>query len=115
MWDLIKIVIPKVKAEWEYVAYSMEYDIATVKAIKKDCRDDKECCKTLFEDWLYTDRGVAPKTWSTLLQKIRDVDSLAAAVDDIKSQLSGMTQSYTVILYYMHVYIVAYYFLVTGS
>ena len=95
MWDLITIVIPEVKAEWEYVAYSMEYDIATVKAIKKDCRDDKECCETLFEDWLSTDHGAAPKTWSTLLQKIRDVDSLAAAVDDIKRQLSGMAQSYS--------------------
>ena len=87
MWDLIKIVIPKVKAEWEYLAYSMGYDIGAVKAIKKDCSDSEECCKTLFEDWLSTDHGVAPKTWSTLLQKIRDVDSLAAAVDDIKGQL----------------------------
>ena len=87
MWDLIKIVIPKVKAEWEYLAYSMEYNIATVKATKKDCSDSEECCKTLFEDWLSTDHGAAPKTWSTLLQKIRDVDSLAAAVDNIKGQL----------------------------
>ena len=112
MWELIKIVIPNVKAKWEYVAYSMEYNIATVMEIKKDCRDDKECCETLFEDWLSTDHGAAPKTWSTLLQRIKDVDSLAAAVDDIKRQLSGMTQSYTVILYYMHVYIVGYSFLV---
>ena len=78
---------------------------------KKDCSDSEECCKTLFEDRLSTDHGAAPKTRSTLLHKIKDVDSLAATVDDIKRQLSGMTQSYTVILYYMHVYIVAYYFL----
>ena len=108
MWDLIKIVIPKVKAEWEYLAYSMKYNIATVQAIKEDCRDREECCKTLFVDWLSTDHGAAPKTWSTLLQKIKDVDSLAVAVDDIKRELIGMTQSYTIIFYYMHVYIVAY-------
>ena len=112
MLDLIKIVIPKVEAEWRYLAYYMEYNIVTVKSITKDCRDSEECCKTLFEDWLSTDHGAAPKTWSTLLQKIKDVDRLASAVDDIKRQLSGMTQSYTVILYYMHVYIVAYYILV---
>ena len=88
MWDLIKIVIPKVKAEWEYLAYSMDYNIATVKATKKDCSDSAECCKRLFEDWLSTDHGAVPKTWSTLLQKIKDVDSLAAAVDDIKRKLS---------------------------
>ena len=112
MWNLYKIVIPKVKAEWEDLAYSMEYNIATVKEITEDCSDSQECCGTLFEDWLSTDHGAAPKTWSTLLQKIKDVDSLTATVDDIKRQLSGMTQSYTVILNYMHVYIVAYYFLV---
>ena len=87
MWDLIKIVIPKVKAEWEYVAYSMQYKIATVKAIKKDCNDSEQCCMSLFEDWLSTDHGVAPKTWCILLQKIKEVDSLAAAVDDIKKEL----------------------------
>ena len=91
MWELIKIVIPKVKAEWEYVAYSMKYDVATVKEIIKDCSNAEECCEKLFEDWLSTDHGAAPKIWSTLLQKIKDVDSLAAAVDDIKRQLSGMT------------------------
>ena len=112
MWDLYKIVIPKVKAEWKDLAYSMEYNFVTVKAIAKDCSDSEECCEKLFNDWLTTDHGTTPKTWSTLLQKIKDVDSLAVAVDDIKRQLSGMTQSYTVILYYMHVYIVAYYFLV---
>ena len=88
MWDLIKIVIPKVKAKWEYMAYSMQYSIATVTAVKKDCSDSEECCKTLFEDWLSTDHGAAPKTWSTLLQKIKDVDSLVAVVDDIKRELS---------------------------
>ena len=87
MWDLIKIVIPKIKFEWEYLAYSMQYKIATVKAIKKDCSDSQECCKTLFEDWLSTDHGAAPKTWSTLLQKIKDVDNLVAAVDEIKEEL----------------------------
>ena len=112
MWDLIRIVLPKVKAEWEYLAYSMEYNIATIEEIEKDNSNSEGCCVALFADWLHTDHGAIPKTWSTLLQRIKGVDSLAAAVDDIKRQLSGMTQSYTVILYYMHVYIVGYYFLV---
>ena len=88
MWDLIKIVVPKVSAEWEDLAYSLQYSIATVKAIKKDCSDCQPCCRKLFEDWLSTDHGAAPKTWSTLLQKIKDVDNLVAVVDDIKRELS---------------------------
>ena len=88
MWDLIKIVIPMVSADWEDLAYSMQYKIATVKAIKKDCSDCQPCCRKLFEDWLSTDNGATPKTWSTLLQRIKDVDSLAATVDKIKKELS---------------------------
>ena len=92
MGDLIKIVIPKVKTKWKNLAFSMKYDIVTIKAIKRNYSDSEECCKTLFEDWLCTGHGAVPKTWSTLLQKIKDVDGLAAAVDDIKRQLiiSGM-------------------------
>ena len=88
MWDLIKIVIPKVSADWEDLAYSMQYKIATVRVIKKDCSDCQPCCRKLFEDWLSTDNGATPKTWSTLLQRIKDVDSLAATVDKIKQELS---------------------------
>ena len=88
MWDLIKIVIPKVKAEWKHLAYSMQYDTATVSAIKKDCHKSEDCCEALFEDWLTTNHGAAPKTWGTLLQKIKDVDKLSAAVDDIEKELS---------------------------
>ena len=87
MGDLIKIVIPKIKAEWKDFAYLLEYDIPTVTAIERDCRDSKQCCQKLFEDWLSTEHGVAPKTWCILLQKIKEVESLVAVADDIKRQL----------------------------
>ena len=88
MWDMIKIVIPKVKANWKHLAYSLKYDIPDVKAIERDCRDSEQCCEKLFEDWLSTNHGVSPKTWCTLLQKIKEVNSLFAAADDIKRELS---------------------------
>ena len=87
MWDLIKIVIPEIKAEWKYFAYSLKYDIPFVKAIERDCHDSEQCCVKLFEDWLSTGHGAAPKTWCILLQKIKQVESLVAAADDIKRQL----------------------------
>lgn len=89
MWDLIKIVIPKIKADWKHFAYSLEYDIATVKAIERNSRDSQQCCENLFEDWLTTENSAFPKTWSTLLQKIRQVDGLFTAADDIKRELSN--------------------------
>ena len=84
MWKLIKVVIPKIKAEWESVAYSMGYDPSTVNAIKKECNGILDgCCQNLFSDWLATDHGCTPKTWQKLLERIGDVDNLAAAVEEI--------------------------------
>ena len=88
MWDLIKIVIPKIKANWEHLAYSLKYDIPTVNAIDKDSHDSGQSCEKLFKDWLSTNHGAAPKTWSTLLEKIKEVDGLFAAADDIERELS---------------------------
>ena len=90
MCDLIMIVIPKIQAEWEEVAYFLRYDVATVKAIKEDCRDSKKCCRKLFEDWLSSSRGVTPKTWSKLLERIKAIDSLEAASEDIEKKLISM-------------------------
>ena len=84
---MIKIVIPKIKADWKIFAYSLQFDIPTVKAIENDCRDSEQCCRKLFEEWLSTEHGAIPKTWCTLLQKIKEVDSLFAAADNIKTEL----------------------------
>ena len=42
MFDLIKIVIPKIMNEWEYVAYAFRYDVATVKAIKQKAKRESK-------------------------------------------------------------------------
>ena len=89
MWNVIKIVIPKIQAEWENVAYSMQYDVTTVETFKKDYRDSDTCCKELLKDWLSSSRGVTPKTWSKLLERIKDIDSLKAASEDIEKRLKS--------------------------
>ena len=87
MWDIIKIVIPKVKASWEELAYSMGYDVSAVKGFEKDGRNLDEQCRKLFEDWLTTGRSCTPKTWQTLLQQIKRVDGLTAAVEEIEKKV----------------------------
>ena len=89
MWNLIKIVISKIQADWEDVAYSMEYDVATVKAFKEDGHDGKKCCRKLFEDWLDSSHGTTPKTWSKLLERIKEVDSLHTASENIVKELKS--------------------------
>ena len=91
MRDLITIVFPKIKADWKHLAYSLKYDIPTVKEIERDSRDSRHCCINLFIDWLSTPHGASPKTWHTLLQKIKEVDSLSAAADYIKREPTRYT------------------------
>ena len=93
MWDLIKIVIPKVKAEWTYVAYSMKFDIEDVVGIEKDSSDSAKSCEKIFKNWLSTSKGIIPKTWRTLLDCIRDVDELTAAAETIDTELKNKYRS----------------------
>ena len=94
MGDINKIVIPKIQAEWEDVAYALRYEIPTVNAIKAKYNDNpKKCCKELFKDWLSTDHGTGPKTWSTLLDKLKDIEDLAAANGEIMDEFKKLTHS----------------------
>ena len=88
MRELINIVIPKVKASWVELAYSMGYNVNAVRGFREDGRDSDEKCCQLFEDWLTTRQGRTPKTWQTLLQCIEQVNKLTAAVEEIKEELS---------------------------
>ena len=93
MWDIMKIVLPQIKSEWKYVATSLRYPPADVKAFEKDSHDVKECCYNLFTDWLSTNRGVTPKTWGRLIERIEDVDNLQDAVKKIKEEVAKLEVS----------------------
>ena len=82
MFDLTKIVIPKIMNEWEYIAEALRYDLATIKAIseKGGVHDQKKCCREFFKDWLMTNNGAkaGPKVWSTLFKTLKQVDEISA-------------------------------------
>ena len=91
MADLNTIVIPRIKAEWEDVAFALRYKIVTVNSIKEKHKEDpKKCCRELFTDWLSTDHGVSPKTWSTLLNKLKEVENLATATQEISNEIEKL-------------------------
>ena len=88
MWELINIVIPKIKAKWQDVAFRMRYEPLEVYAFAKESRDDlKECCIKLFTNWLTTSHPPTPKTWRTLLEHLKCVDELTAATEQIEKEL----------------------------
>lgn len=88
MWDLISIVIPKVKVHWKILAYSMGYGIHDIKGLEGDGKDLHEQCYKLFENWLSTGYGCTPKTWEKLLERIIAVDKLNAAAKEIMNEMS---------------------------
>ena len=50
MVNINKIVIPCIQAEWEDVAYALDYEIVTVKSIKANHKNNPKgaSCKELF-------------------------------------------------------------------
>jgi len=88
MRRLIKVMTPKIAFMWETVADFLDYNISTINSIKRKYRDDcEECLNGLFRDWLSTNHGVRPKTWATLLERLREIDQLAGVISDIETEL----------------------------
>ena len=87
MWELIEIVIPKIKAEWESLAYCMRYTTQEVKGFRKDSDDSGECCKNLLDNWISTGHGPKPKTYQTLLKHIKKISNLTAASEAVEKDL----------------------------
>lgn len=92
MWQLYKFVVPKIIPHWEEVAYiSLHYDVPTVERIEATHKGDpKKRCQALLKDWLSTDNGVGPKTWETLLKQLKEVEELAASIEEIEKNISNM-------------------------
>ena len=47
-----------------------------------------KCCVELLENWLSTDKGVSPKSWSTLIEVLRQIKSLASMTQKIVQDLA---------------------------
>ena len=94
MFDLTKIVIPKIMNEWEYVAEALRYDIPTIRSIKERGHGDpKRCCREFFIDWLESNRGAkaSPKVWSTLLNTLKEVDEIAdETIEEITAEVKKL-------------------------
>ena len=86
MWELINIVIPRVKVHWKWLAYAMRYD-SLVESFNKEGGNLDECCEKMFRNWLNSNHGPTPVTYHTLLKYIKKVKELAAASEEIEEEL----------------------------
>ena len=91
MSELLKIVIPKVAAHWDTLAYCLNFEVSRVEIIKKQFHDDpEESCKGVFIHWLTSDEGISPKTWGKLLETLKDIKKLTAVTEKIEKELKQM-------------------------
>ena len=85
MRHIIKLVVPKIMNEWEYIAFALQYDLAAVQAIKQKGHDNpKKCCVEFFKDWLMTSNGAkaGPKVWSTLISALEEIDEISTDITE---------------------------------
>ena len=85
---LHEVVVPRIAADWSIVADYLNYEVEYKRVIKERCHHDPEkCCAELLEDWLSSDRGVSPKSWSTLIEALRGIKKLTATTEKIVADL----------------------------
>ena len=90
MKHLNSMVIPKVAAQWRVIADYLEYDPSMIQVIDQRWRDPILCCQDLFRDWLGTNHGVGPKTWTTLLSILKQIRQLIAIAEGIENELAEL-------------------------
>ena len=78
------VVVPRIAANWSMVADYLEYEVEFKNLINLQCNENPlKCCVYLLEDWLVKDRGVSPKSWSTLIRTLRQIKTLTATTEKI--------------------------------
>ena len=85
---LHEIVVPRIAADWSIVADYLEYKVEYKRIIKKRGQNNPvKCCVELLEDWLSSDRGVSPKSWSRLIKALKGIKNLEATTKKIVQEL----------------------------
>ena len=79
-------VVEKVQADWADLAYALQFETSTVKAIKKDADDVNEACIDMLSRWLNGQGERGPRTWATLLEALVDMEQTELA-EEIRRKL----------------------------
>ena len=87
MKQIHTLLVPMVSFKWKTVAEFLE--IETDKIEEKLGGNPTGCCEEVFREWLNSDHGVGPKTWSTLIKTLREIKQLAVVCKRIELNLKG--------------------------
>jgi len=92
MRHLNNIVIPRIAAYWKKVADALEFEVSKIKIIEKKYKSDpEECCDELLREWLSSGLGLHPKSWSTLINALKEIKQLTAVTETIEMNIKIIT------------------------
>ena len=104
MRDLVTIVVPRIAAEWNVVAYCMNFEIFEIKIIREKCRGDPEkCCIELLERWLQAN---SCRTWEMLLAMFKQVRNFTTITEIIENDLKRLKLYVNVVLQTILIYVI---------
>jgi len=85
---LCEIVVPRIAANWNMMADCLEFGDEDKRLIGEKCQyDPVKCCEQLLENWLSGDKGVSPKSWSKLIEVLKEIRCLRGAAEKILKEL----------------------------
>lgn len=85
---LHEIVVERIASKWSLVADYLGFEIEYKDLIKQTCNQDPQnCCVKMLEDWLGKNKGVSPKSWSKLIETLREIKALTATTEKIVNDL----------------------------
>jgi hypothetical protein len=64
-------VIDKTACAWEKVAMRLHFEGHDISRIRRDERQAKDACRTMFIEWL-EGKGRTPTTWGTVIQALNE-------------------------------------------
>lgn len=81
---LYKLVIPKISAHWDVVLANLKYGLEFKQELDRRFNGNpQQCCTALLENWISSNRGVSPKTYTKLLEALCAINDIAPFVRDI--------------------------------
>ncbi|XP_065916801.1 uncharacterized protein [Dysidea avara] len=94
--DLVDIVLPRIFEDWKSIAIDLEFEQNTISVIQQSCRNDsRSSCMQMLSEWIFTENGLTPKTWATLLFTLKQMKKLNSACIDIENDLASLPICHT--------------------
>ena len=81
-------MVTRTQVYWEELAYTLNFENYEVAAIERNNSTIMDRCRDMLRKWLEGQGSRAPRTWSTLLQALRDIEQTKFA-EELHLKLTG--------------------------